>query len=84
MCIRDRIDGWLMEGRLWFDAFVLGAKANGVCAIVLSSKKQTTPSITVGSGNVTIASANAAKILYTLDGTDPRDVYKRQGKGHPA
>lgn len=66
------IDGWLMEGRLWFDAFVLGAKANGVCAIVLNSKKQTTPSITVGSGNVTIASANAAKILYTLDGTDPR------------
>ena len=66
------IDGWLMEGRLWFDAFVLGAKANGVCAIVLGSKKQAAPSITVASGNVTIASANAAKILYTMDGTDPR------------
>ena len=26
----------------------------------------------MASGNVTIASANAAKILYTMDGTDPR------------
>lgn len=66
------IDGWLMEGRLWFDAFVLGAKANGVCAIVLDSKKQATPTITQADNGITIASANAAKILYTLDGTDPR------------
>lgn len=65
------IDGWLMEGRVYYDSFVLGAKAEGVYALVLTSKKQTTPTISYSSG-LSITSANAEKILYTLNGADPR------------
>lgn len=66
------IDGWLMEGRVYFDAFVLANKADGVWAMVLASSKQANPSITNSSGSVTISSSGASRILYTVDGGDPR------------
>ena len=66
------ISGWLMEGRCYYDAFVLAAKAAGVAALVLASAQQATPTITISSGSATITSANATQIKYTVDGTDPR------------
>jgi len=65
------ISGHLLEGRFYHDAFVLGAKADGIYVAVESSKQTTAPTITENSGKVTIASAGAV-IKYTVDGTDPR------------
>ena len=66
------IDGWLMEGRVYYDAFVLANKSSGVWTLVLASKKQATPAISESAGSITITSANAAQIKYTVDGGDPR------------
>ena len=62
------IDGWKMEGRFYYDAFVVGAKAHAVYAAVLSTSKQATPSLSSGA----LTSTGATKIWYTADGTDPR------------
>lgn len=66
------ISGALIEGRHYYDAFVLGAKADGVYAGVLAADKLPNPTITVSGGNATIACAGASTIKYTTDGTDPR------------
>lgn len=66
------LSGDLLEGRHYYDAFVLGAKSAGVYAGVLGSKKQTAPTITYSGGTLTIASTGATVIRYTTDGTDPR------------
>lgn len=66
------ISGALIEGRWLYDAFVLGARANGVYTVVLSTKKQAVPNLGFSGGNLTITSAGANLIKYTLDGTDPR------------
>lgn len=72
------INGWLMEGRVYFDAFVLGAKANGVWALGLSGKQQATPTISHQTNSLTITSADSGGIYYTTDGSDPRFSDKRQ------
>ncbi len=66
------LSGNLLEGRHYYDAFVLGAKCMGVVACVLSSEQQAAPTLTITTHKVTPTSASADKILYTLDGTDPR------------
>ena len=66
------LSGNLLEGRHYYDAFVLGAKCMGVVACVLSSEQQAAPTVTITTHKVTPTSASADKILYTLDGTDPR------------
>lgn len=66
------ISGALIEGRHYYDAFVLGAKANGVYAVVLADKKLPEPAITVTGSSASIACSGAQEIRYTLDGTDPR------------
>lgn len=66
------ISGSLLEGRHYYDAFVLGAKCDGVVACVLESKKQAAPTLSISSHSVTPTSAGAEKILYTTDGSDPR------------
>lgn len=66
------IDGALLEGRNYFDAFVLGTRAMGVYAAVDSSKVQATPTIAISSHSATITSSGATRIYYTLDGSDPR------------
>ena len=37
-----------------------------------NDKQQAAPEITVATGKATITSASASKILYTIDGGDPR------------
>ena len=66
------ISGNLIEGRHYYDAFVLGAKCKGVVACVLASEKQAAPTLTISTHSVTPTSASAAEIRYTLDGSDPR------------
>lgn len=66
------ISGNLIEGRHYYDAFVLGAKAMGVVALVLASEKQVAPTVSISAHKVTPTSPVAERILYTLDGSDPR------------
>lgn len=66
------LSGDLLEGRHYYDAFVLGAKASGVYAAVLASKQQAAPTVAHASGKLTITSSGADEIRYTLDGSDPR------------
>ena len=73
------LDGALLEGRNYFDAFVLGAKAMGVYALVDAAYICATPTIVVGENTATIeCSVENAEIKYTLDGTDPR--YSKSAK----
>lgn len=67
------VSGALIEGRHYYDAFVLGAKSAGVYALVLTANKLTQPTISVSGGNATITTpSGASEVRYTLDGTDPR------------
>ena len=74
------IDGWLMEGRVYYDAFVIGGKADGVWALCEAGKKQAAPTVTVSSGKATIASTGASAIYYTVGGGDPR--YDKDAKAY--
>lgn len=71
------ISGHLLEGRYYYDAFVLGAKANGIYVAVEKDAQTTAPTIAVASSKVTLTSADAV-IKYTLDGSDPRYSDKAQ------
>ncbi len=68
------INGSLLEGRFIYDAYVLGARANGVYAAVAASTQQAEPTLTYAAGtkSVAVASSGADSMRYTLDGTDPR------------
>lgn len=68
------INGSLLEGRFIYDAFVLGARANGVYAAVASGTQQAAPTntYTAESKTMAVASTGATAIRYTLDGSDPR------------
>lgn len=66
------ISGSLLEGRHYYDAFVLAKKCQGVVACVLASNKLPTPSVSISSHNVTPSCSGAKTIYYTTDGSDPR------------
>lgn len=66
------INGALIEGRFIYDAFVIGAKCDGVYAAVESEKVQAAPTFVLSGKNLTVTSAGANKIRVTTDGTDPR------------
>jgi hypothetical protein len=70
------IDGSVLEGRNYFDAFVLGAKALGVYSCVLTASKAVAPVITAAGGAVT--QSDATTIYATIDGSDPRYSKTRQ------
>jgi len=67
------IDGDVAECRFMHDAFVLGTKVNGLYVNGDAAKLCATPTITVASGKVTLASTTTgAALKYTVDGTDPK------------
>lgn len=66
------ISGAVLEGRYIYDAFVVGARAAGVYAAVLTDTACKVPTFVAGDGSVTIASDDAGTIVYTTDGSDPR------------
>jgi len=67
------INGNLVEGRLIHDAFVLGAKANGVYAAVSVTSAASEVTFTDGTSSVELGCGTAnAVIYYTTDGSDPR------------
>ena len=67
------LSGNLLEGRIYHDAFVLGAKADGIYVAAASSAVAATPTIQISGGSATITSdTGGAVIRYTTDGSDPR------------
>ncbi len=66
------INGALIEGRFIYDAFVIGAKCDGVYAVVENGTVQDAPSFSVSGSDLTVTSAGANKIRVTVDGSDPR------------
>lgn len=69
------ISGHQVDYRALYDAFVYGAIADGVVALVENGKKTATPEATKGSTTTALASttnSGTVDIYYTLDGTDPR------------
>ncbi|MBQ7875496.1 MAG: chitobiase/beta-hexosaminidase C-terminal domain-containing protein [Oscillospiraceae bacterium] len=66
------INGALIEGRFIYDAFVIGAKCDGVYAAVAANTKQATPAFALSGKTLTVTSAGATKVLVTTDGSDPR------------
>lgn len=66
------ISGHLLEGRMNYDAYVLGARCGGVYAGVEDTSVLEAPVITDGTGTFTIECTGADEIRYTTDGTDPR------------
>lgn len=66
------LDGALLEARQYFDAFVLGQKAVGLYAGVLTANKVATPVITLTVDSAEIGAVSGVTFKYTVDGSDPR------------
>lgn len=73
------IDGAVLEGREYFDAFVLGQKAVGVYVgyVDATLTKYATPTTAYAGSGATVTITNASvptgsTIYYTTDGSDPR------------
>ena len=62
------ISGNLLEGRDYFDCFVIGARCNGIYADV-SEAATTAPTV---QENGTVGTVGGATVYYTTDGSDPR------------
>lgn len=60
------VSGALIEGRHYYDAYVLGAKCGGVYVLTATGARTAAP--TVSGNKIT----GAGTIRYTLDGSDPR------------
>lgn len=76
------IDGNVLEGRNYFDAFVLSAKAGGVYTAADKSLVAAAPEIAVAKGTATVTAEDKATVFYTTDGSDPR--YSKEAKAYTA
>ncbi len=69
------LSGHLMEGRFYYDCFVIGARAGGIYVDVATGSGKGTivaaPTITPSSGAIS-STTGGATIKYTTDGSDPR------------
>lgn len=69
----ENVDGVLLLGRFYFDAFVIGARCDGVAVIVDNAHKTQAVTIAKGDSNTTFTcKTSGANIYYTTDGSDPR------------
>lgn len=66
------LDGALLEGRQYFDAFVLGQKANGIYCGILTANKTAVPVITPTGASHAVGAVAGVTFKYTIDGSDPR------------
>lgn len=68
------ISGNLLEGRFYYDVFVIGARAAGIYVEVDTSSDKSAvlaaPTIAAATGAITVASGASCK--FTTDGSDPR------------
>lgn len=66
------LDGALLEGHQYFDAFVIGQKANGLYAGVKTGYKVADPVITPTGASHAVGAVSGVVFYYTIDGSDPR------------
>lgn len=66
--------GSLMEGRVYYDAFVRAEKANGVYVFVNKDAQVAKPTLSVTGKAVSISNSatSGSQWFYTTDGSDPR------------
>lgn len=77
------ISGALLEGRAYYDAFVVRKKGQGVYAAANTDKVCAIPTFTLANNTVAIASTTSgATCYYTEDGSDPR--YSSTAKAYSA
>jgi hypothetical protein len=76
------MNGDLLEFKMYYDAFVIGKKANGVAVAVLKGFVTAAPTISVSGGKATITGSSGATVMYTTDGSDPR--YSKDAKVYTA
>ena len=77
------IDGAVLEGRNYFDAFVIGAKADGVYVAADESIVAAVPEVSLSDSTATVTSqTSGATIRSTVDGSDPR--YSKTAQTYPA
>lgn len=66
------VDGAVLEGHHYFDAFVIAKKSAGVYAGVLTANKVAAPIITPTGASHAVTAVGGVSFKYTLDGSDPR------------
>jgi len=64
--------GAIAQGLVYYDAFVIGEKNVGIGVSGLNTCVLSAPTITISSHTMGIAAVTGAKLVYTLDGSDPR------------
>lgn len=64
------ISGDLVEGRVMFDAFVKGTKANGIYVAAPAANTSAAVTVSIAAHEATITGSGT--IMYTDDGSDPR------------
>lgn len=64
--------GPVVQGVTYHDAFVLGAKGDGIAVCGDDSVVLDAPTINIASKQATITNASGGKFLYTVDGSNPR------------
>lgn len=66
------VSGSLLEGRNYYDCFVIGSRANGVYVEVDTSKAEICALPSIDERGAISCTTASAQFKYTLDGTDPR------------
>ena len=66
------INGNLLEGRNYYDCFVIASRANGVYAEVDTKVKAICETPAISAAGALTSATGGAQFKYTLDGTDPR------------
>ena len=64
--------GPVVQGVTYYDAFVLGAKGDGVAVCGKSSAVLAAPEMAISSHAVSITAVSGVTFKYTVDGTNPR------------
>lgn len=72
----ENIDGAILQGHFYYDAFVVGRRCDGVATVVDKGLKLATPTIAVGDSTTTIT--GTGDVYYTTDGSDPRYSVSRK------
>ena len=65
------VAGYLIEGLVRYDAFVLAQKANGIY-VYAKSGVCAVPTATLATNELTLASSDSGTIKYTTDGSNPK------------
>jgi len=66
------ISGNLLEGRNYYDCFVIASRANGVYAEIDTSEAEICAAPEISAAGAITSATDNAQFKYTLDGSDPR------------